>query len=46
MLMLVDIKNPLDIQNPHGYGFGQNFIPAMNMSFLAGIFFLCGYVFG
>jgi hypothetical protein len=26
--------------------FGQNFIPVMGMSFLADIFFLCGYGFG
>jgi hypothetical protein len=44
MLMLVGMGNPLG--NPHGYGFGQNFIPVMGMGFLAGIFFLRGYGFG
>jgi hypothetical protein len=29
-----------------GYGFGQNFIPVMGMSFLAGDFFLREYGFG
>jgi hypothetical protein len=45
-LMLVGMGNPLGTRNPHGYGFGQNFIPVMGMSFLAGIFFLRGYGFG
>jgi hypothetical protein len=40
MLMLVGMGNP------HGYGFGQNFIPVMGMGFLAGVFFLRGYGFG
>jgi hypothetical protein len=44
--MLVGIGNPLGIRNPHGYGFGQNFIPVMGMGFLAGVFFLRGYGFG
>jgi hypothetical protein len=38
--------NPLGTRNPHGYGFGQNFIPVMGMGFLAGIFFIRGYGFG
>jgi hypothetical protein len=38
--------NSLGTRNPHGYGFGQNFIPIMGMGFLAGVFFLCGYGFG
>jgi hypothetical protein len=38
--------NPLGTRNPHGYGFGQNFIPVTGMSFLAGVFFLRGYRFG
>jgi hypothetical protein len=46
MLMLVGMGNPLGTRNPHGYGFGQNFIPVMGMSFLAGVFFLRGYGFG
>jgi hypothetical protein len=46
MLMLVGMGNPLGTQNPHGYGFGQNFIPVMGMDFLAGVFFLRGYGFG
>ena len=46
MLMLVGIGNPLGTRNPHGYGFGQNFIPVMGMGFLAGVFFLRGYGFG
>jgi hypothetical protein len=46
MLMLVGMGNPLGTRNPHGYGFGQNFIPVMGMGFLAGIFFLRGYGFG
>jgi hypothetical protein len=46
MLMLVGMGNPLGTRNPHGYGFGQNFIPVMGMDFLAGVFFLRGYVFG
>jgi hypothetical protein len=32
--------------NPHGHGFGQNFIRVMGYGFLAGIFFLHGYGFG
>jgi hypothetical protein len=46
MLMLVGMGNPLGTQNPHGYGFGQSFIPVMGMGFLAGVFFLRGYGFG
>jgi hypothetical protein len=46
MLILVGMGNPLGTRNPHGYGFGQNFIPVMGMGFLAGVFFLCGYGFG
>jgi hypothetical protein len=46
MLMLVGMGNPLGTRNPHGYGFGQNFVPVMGMSFLAGVFFLRGYEFG
>jgi hypothetical protein len=46
MLMLVGMGNPLGTRNPHGYEFGQNFIPVMGMSFLAGVFFLRGYGFG
>jgi hypothetical protein len=46
MLMLVGMGNPLGTRNPHGYEFGQNFIPVMGMSFLADIFFLRGYEFG
>jgi hypothetical protein len=46
MLMLVGMGNPLGTRNPHGYEFGQNFIPVMGMGFLAGIFFLRGYGFG
>jgi hypothetical protein len=46
MLMLVGMGNPLGTRNPHGYGFGQNFIPIMGMGFLAGVFFLRGYGFG
>jgi hypothetical protein len=46
MLMLVGMGNPLGTQNPHGYGFGQNFIPVMGMGFLTGVFFLRGYGFG
>jgi hypothetical protein len=46
MLMLVGMGNPLGTRNPHGYGFGQNFIPVMGMGFLASVFFLCGYGFG
>jgi hypothetical protein len=45
-LMLVGMGNPLGTRNPHGHGFGQNFIPVMGMGFLAGVFFLCGYGFG
>ena len=45
MLMLVGMENPLGTRNPHGYGFGQNFIPVMGMSFLAGVFFLRGHGF-
>jgi hypothetical protein len=44
--MLVRMGNPLGTQNPHGHGFGKNFIPIMGMGFLAGIFFLRGYGFG
>jgi hypothetical protein len=44
--MLVGIRNPLGIQNPHGHGFGQNFVPVMGMGFLAAVFFLRGYGFG
>jgi hypothetical protein len=36
----------LGTRNPHGYGFGQNFIPVTGMGFLAGVFFLRGYGFG
>jgi hypothetical protein len=36
----------LGTRNPHGHGFGQNFIPVMGMGSLAGIFFLRGYGFG
>jgi hypothetical protein len=39
----VGMGNPLGTRNPHDYGFGQNFIPVMGMSFLAGVFFLRGY---
>jgi hypothetical protein len=46
MLLLVGMGNPLGTRNPHGYGFGQNFIPVMGMGFLAGVFFLRGYGFG
>jgi hypothetical protein len=45
MLMLVGMGNPLGIRNPHGYEFGQNFIAVISISFLADIFFLCGYGF-
>jgi hypothetical protein len=44
--MLVGMGNSLGTRNPHGHGFGQNFIPVMGMDFLAGIFFLGGYGFG
>jgi hypothetical protein len=44
--MLVGMRNPLGTRNPHGYGFRQNFIPVIGMSFLADIFFLRGYRFG
>jgi hypothetical protein len=44
--MLVGMGNPLGTRNPHGYGFGQNFIPVMGMGFLASVFFLRGYGFG
>jgi hypothetical protein len=44
--MLVGMGNPLGTRNPHGYGFGQNFIPVMGMGFLASVFFLRGYEFG
>jgi hypothetical protein len=44
MLMLVGMGNPLGTRNPHGYEFGQNFIPVMSMSFLAGVFFLWVWV--
>jgi hypothetical protein len=46
MLMLVGMENPLGTRNPHGYGFGQNFIPVMGMGFLTSVFFLRGYGFG
>jgi hypothetical protein len=46
MLMLVGMRNPLGTRNPHGYEFGQIFIPVIGMSFLAGVFFLRGYEFG
>jgi hypothetical protein len=46
MLMLVGMENPLSTRNPHGYEFGQNFIPVMGIGFLTGVFFLCGYGFG
>jgi hypothetical protein len=46
MLMLVGMGNPLGTRNPHGYGFGQKFIPVVGMGFLAGAFFLRGYGFG
>jgi hypothetical protein len=46
MLVLVGMGNPLGTRNLHGYGFGQNFIPVMGMSFVAGVFFLRGYGFG
>jgi hypothetical protein len=46
MLMLVGMGNPLGTQNPHGYGFGQNFIPVIGMGFVTGVFFLRGYGFG
>jgi hypothetical protein len=46
MLKLVSMGNPLSTRNPHGYGFGQNFIPVMGMSFLADIFFFRRYEFG
>jgi hypothetical protein len=39
MLMLVGMGNPLGIQNPHCHGFGKLFIPIIDMSFLADIFF-------
>jgi hypothetical protein len=39
MLMLLGMGNSLGTRNSHGYGFGQNFIPIMGMSFLAGVFF-------
>jgi hypothetical protein len=45
-LMLVGMGNPLGTRNPHGYEFGQNFIPVMGMGFLAGVFFIRGYGFG
>jgi hypothetical protein len=40
------MENPLGTRNPHGYEFGQNFIPVTGMVFLAGVFFLHGYGFG
>jgi hypothetical protein len=46
MLMLVGMGNPLGTRNTHEYGFGQNFIPLMGMSFLVGVFFLRVYGFG
>jgi hypothetical protein len=45
MLMLVGMGHPLGIRNPHGYGFGPNFIPVMGMGFLASVVFLRGYGF-
>jgi hypothetical protein len=39
MLMLVGIGNPLGTRNLHEYGFEQNFIPVISMSFLADVFF-------
>jgi hypothetical protein len=39
MLMLVGMGNSLGSRNPHGYEFGQNFIPVMGMDFLADVFF-------
>jgi hypothetical protein len=39
MLMLVGMGNPLGTRNPHGYEFGQNFIPIMGMSFFSGRIF-------
>jgi hypothetical protein len=44
--MLVGMGNPLGTRNPHGYGFGQNFIPVTGMGFLAGVFVFRGYEFG
>ena len=46
MLMLVGMGNPLGTRNPHGYGFGHNFIPVTGVDFLADVFFLRGYGFG
>jgi hypothetical protein len=46
MLILVGMGNPLGTRNPHGHGFGQNFIRVMSMGFLVGVFFLRGYGFG
>jgi hypothetical protein len=46
MLMLVGMGNPLGARNPHGYGFGQNFIPVMGMGFLADVFFFAGMSLG
>jgi hypothetical protein len=40
--MLVGMRNPLGIRNPHGYEFRQNFIPIMSMGFLADVFFSVG----
>jgi hypothetical protein len=45
-LMLVGMGNPLGTRNPHGYGFGQNFIPVTGMGFLAGVFVFRRYGFG
>jgi hypothetical protein len=45
MLMLVGMGNLLGTRNPHGYEFGQYFIPVMGISFLAGVFFLHEYRF-
>jgi hypothetical protein len=43
--MLVGMRNPLGIRNPHEYEFGQNFIPVMDMRFLTDIFFFHEYEF-
>jgi hypothetical protein len=37
--MLVGMGNLLGTRCPHGYGFGQKFIPSMGMRFLADTFF-------
>jgi hypothetical protein len=46
MLMLVGMENPLGTRNPHGHGFGQNFIPVMGIGFFGERIFLVGYGFG